>query len=727
MTAPQARDLTPMQALLSPSSVAIVGASPGAGRGGIIHQQLLDFGFSGTIYPINPKYEEIRGVPAYPSLQTVPDDVDFVACALGAQHSLGVMEQCAEKGVRGALFIASGFAEAGDAGKRLQADLRAIAVQNDIAVCGPNCYGIANFHGRFTAYGGPIAQPMRPGATALVFQSGALTHGATEPTVLRRIGYSYIITTGNEAVTELADYVDAIADDPNTRVIACFVEGFKDPPRFAAAARRAIANGKWVVCLKIGRSQRARRAAIAHTGSLTGEDAAYDALFRRLGVVRVDDLDELIETVELLSNVGSLPPGGAAIASISGGSCGIVADLAEAVGLELAELSPQTRDRLKAVLPDFATVNNPLDFTGAVGERPEILDEGMKALAADAGVGVTAFAMNTPTATEEWGRTLYRRMAQSIVESTRGARAPVVLFTMSSGRFDESLVDVAREAGVPLLQGFRESLAALARAAAAQRVIENYREPAEVAGDPPPGLVDALSTADGVLDEVTSKRLLEGVGIPALGQDVARDAEEAERIAERIGYPVALKVVSPDIPHKTDAGGVRLDISSPAMLREAHAGLLAAVRSHSPDARVEGVLVERMAPTGVDMLVGVTNRDVGPVIVVGLGGVLVEAIGGVRMAMAPVTYEQAQELVDGTPAARLLHGFRGGPPADVDALLDVIVTTSKVAWWLRDHVAEIDLNPVRVLERGAGAVALDALIVPKSAAPDKGQLTGATG
>src|SRR5262245_22804322 len=308
-----------MSALLRPESVAIVGDTPGSGRGGWIHEQLVRLGYDRPIYPVNPKYSEVRGLRCYPSLCDIPAPVEFAAVALGAGHALRVMEECIQKQVRAILFIASGFAEAGPTGRAIQDELRRLALAHDIAVCGPNCYGIANIYGRFAAYSGSLAHPLRPGPLALLFQSGALTHSVTDPLVARTSGYSYIITTGNEAVAEIGDYVDAIADDPQTRVIACFVEGFKSPARFFAAARRAITNGKRLVVLKTGRSELAQRAALAHTGSITGPDDIYNAMFRQLGIARVYDLDELIETAELLGTAHMAADSSPAIVSISGG------------------------------------------------------------------------------------------------------------------------------------------------------------------------------------------------------------------------------------------------------------------------------------------------------------------------------------------------------------------------------------------------------------------------
>ncbi|MBI3978257.1 MAG: acetate--CoA ligase family protein [Chloroflexi bacterium] len=702
-----------VRSLLRPGSVAIVGDSPGPGRGGVIHDQLVRWGYDGAIYPVNPKYPEVKGLTCYPSLLDIPEPVELVVVALGASHALRVMRECVEKQVRAAIFIASGFAEAGQEGRQLQEEIRRLALAHGIAACGPNCYGIANLHGRFAAYSGSLAESMRPGPVALLFQSGALTHSVTDPAVLRGIGFSSIITAGNEAVTELADYLDAIADDPHTRVVACFVEGFKEPARFIAAARKAIAADKRLVVLKVGRSEPAKRAALAHTGSLAGEDRVYDALFRQLGIVRAHDLDELIETAELLSHHRRVAPGNTAVVSISGGSCGIMADLAQDLGLEIRAFSPETAEALRQAIPAFATVNNPLDLTGAVAEDRSILHRALGILARDPAVSLVALALNTPVGGDEAGRSLYRDMARVLVEHAQSSDTPHALFSMSSGPYDLEIARMAREAGVPALQGMRESLAAIARVQRATAALGRLRDAGEIAGPASPEVVRLIrQAATSALTERESKAVLAAAGIPVTREALANDPEEAVRLAGEIGYPVALKVDSPDILHKTDAGCVRLGLAGADAVRKAYREVLANARRHRPDARIGGVLVQEMVGGGVETLIGVTNhRGLGPAVVFGLGGLLVEALEDVVMRMAPLTVGDAREMVQEIRAARVLQGFRGGPPADVDALVGALVRLSRLAWWLRDEIAEIDVNPLVVFPAGRGVRAVDALIV----------------
>lgn len=701
----------PIASLLRPKSVAIVGATPGAGRGGWIHEQLLRHGYAGAIYPVNPKYEQVRGAKAYPSLRAIPAPVEFVAVALGAEHAVRVIGECAEIGARAALFVASGFAEIGPAGEAIQAELRRVALAHGIAVCGPNCYGVANVHGRFAAYGGALTEPLRPGPIALLFQSGALTHSAMDPANARTAGYSYIITTGNEAVVELADYLAALAGDEHTRVIACFVEGLRSPARFFAAARDCIAQGKRVVVLKTGRSELAGRAALAHTGALTGPDAAYDAIFRQLGIARVGDLDELIETAELLSRAGPAGAGAPAIVSISGGSCGVAADLAESQGLPLAALAPATAERLRAILPPFASVGNPLDLTGAIGQDPALLPGALAALAADPQVGALALALNTPIGGDTASRALYQDMCRALVASAQGSEKLHLAFSISSGAYDPEVVAIMRAAGLPLLMGMREALAALAHW---RRTAISADQPAEY--QPSSELLSAAEllrqSPEATLGERAAKAVLALAGLAVAREQLAETADAAALAADAIGYPVALKISSPAIAHKTEAGGVRLNLAGPAEVRAAFEQIVASARAYQPDAQIEGALVQQQVRGGAEMLLGATNEPgLGPVVVFGMGGVLAEALGDVAMRAAPVDAAEARAMIGETRAARVLAGWRGGPPLDITALAEAIARVSQLAWLLRDQVAAIDINPLIVLPAGQGAVAVDALIV----------------
>jgi acyl-CoA synthetase (NDP forming) len=704
-----------MRYLLAPGSVAIVGDTPGTGRGGWIHEALVTNGFAGPIYPVNPKYDEIRGLRAYPSLLDLPAAVDFVAVALGAGHAAKAIEQAASAGAKAALVIAAGFAEAGEEGRGRQEELRETALRHGIALCGPNCYGIANLHGNFAAYGGPLASPMRPGSVALLFQSGALTHSVTDPSVLRSTGYSFIVTTGNEAVTEIADYLELIAEHEQTRVIACFLEGLKSPSRFAAATRKAIAAGKRIVVLKVGRTELGQQAALSHTGAVAGEELVYDALFDRLGVIRVSDLDELIETVELLSYIPRIEAGNTAVTTISGGGAGMIADLSGEVGLPLDPFEQATRERLRSVLPAFAHPNNPLDVTGAVGEDPHLMGEALRALAEDESVSVIALAVNSPTATDDVSRRLHRTMTEALCELAATVEKPVVLGSISSGALDPDLLSLARQAGVPFLVGMRETLLAIARLRRASQGIDRHLQARATPGAPPRDLGELAGSwpDDGACSETESKRLLERVGLVAPRSALATTPAEAAQLASRIGFPVVLKVESPDVPHKTEVGGVRLGIADENEAERAFRQLVDDVHRQLPNAQIAGVSVQEQVGAGIDVLVGITNDpQLGPAIAVGLGGVFVEALNDVVVRMAPVAEEEAAEMIAALRAHHVFDGFRGSPKADTEALCAAVVRISELGWWLRDRVRAIDVNPLRVLPAGQGVRVLDALVIP---------------
>ena len=463
-----------------------------------------------------------------------------------------------------------------------------------------------------------------------------------------------------------------------------------------------------LVVLKTGRSALAQRAALAHTGALTGPDDVYDALFRQLGIARVADLDELIETAELLSMAAPARPGAPAIVSISGGSCGVAADLAQREGLPLALLGEATAERLRTILPAFATVNNPLDLTGAIGANPALLPAALAALADDPQVNAVALALNTPIGGDAANRALYQAMCRAVAERAATSATPHMVFSMSSGQYDPQVIEIAHAAGVPLLMGMREALAALAHW---QRAAAQPPDPEQLAGPPHDEAARLIrQSANATLGEHAAKAALAAAGLPPAREIRAASAEDAIRAAEQIGYPVALKIDSPDIAHKTEAGGVRLNLGRAAEVAIAFEDVVASAQRYRPDARIDGVLVQELVRGGVETLVGVTNHaGLGPVIVFGLGGVFVEALDDWAMRAAPIDEREARAMIAETRAARILSGWRGGPPLDVAALAAALVRVSQLAWQLRDTVAAIDINPLIVLPQGVRVV--DALIV----------------
>lgn len=691
--------MSALDALFTPSSVAVVGDSPTGGRGATMREHLVRLGFPGRLHPVNPKYETIDGRRCYPSLQAIGEPVDAVLIALSAKRAVSTLRDAATIGARAAVVIASGFAETDASGRELQAELAAIAADAGMAVCGPNCYGVMDFSTRFAGYGGPVPRSLEAGNVAMLLQSGALTHAVLNPSSPRGLGLSHLVTTGNEAVVRLGAYVRRAVDDPATKIIACFVEGLRDPDEFADAVVRAREAGKPVVVCKTGRSEGSRRAAVAHTGALAGNDAAFDALCEAAGIIRVDDLDQMVETCLLLST-GRAVESPVVFASISGGGSGVMADLAAAEGLELAAFSESTTARLREVLPAFANVGNPLDLTGAVGEHPELTTETVRVLDAAAEVGTIAFALNASNADNDVEIDMYAGM---LANAAAGATdTPLIGLTMTSGGMAEPVAEVARVADVPLLMGMRETIAALARVVRARGRRRDWQPP-----DTPPTAAGTRT----VLSESESSAMVARAGLALPDQWLVDTVDEAVAAAEQIGYPVVIKAESPAIPHKTEAGCVAIGPADADETRAAATRVLAAAHRTAPGAPVR-LLVCELIPDGVDLLIGgVAEPGVGHLVVVGLGGVHAELFTLTpQRILAPVTDVEATELLRRGTVGKLLAGYRGAPESDLAAAAAAVSTVSRFLTSNPD-VHELDVNPLRVLPKGQGVRVLDALVV----------------
>lgn len=709
MTIGQFRDLSP---LLNPRTIAVVGASERPGSPGrVALENLLNLAYQGTVYAVNPAYEEVLDFPCYPDLKSLPGPVDAIVVLLGAEKVLPVLEDAVDIGVRAASVLGIGFAEAGMEGKARQAELARLANDAGMLVCGPNCIGIANLVDRAAMYSVALSPANRAGGVSVVSQSGAVCMGLTNAA---RFGFRYLISSGNEAVLETADYIGYLADDPHTQIILAFLEGVPSPDKFVAAARAAAEAGKPVLLVKVGRSEIARRAVQAHTGSLVGSDAVYDAVFRHLGVIRLNTLDELLEAGELFLT-SPLPAGdGVGLLSLSGGQIGLVADLAQDVGLAFPQFSEKAQKSLKQILPPYRAISNPLDAWG-VGDQERIYPACMEAVAEEEDIHLLAVSRDTPpqVARQEVEQSLYE--AKAAVRIARETGKPVLMFSNVSAGSHREVKETLREGGVSYLQGVRETLRAIQ---AFVRYADFRRRLGEkvIAGCPSPASLSSwrsrLRKMRGVLSEVEGRRLLAAYGIPGPREAVATTAKEAAEAAKRIGYPVVLKILSPDIQHKTEIGGVRVGLGDDKGVVRAFSEVMDAARRNFPQARLEGAVIQEMiSPDAVEVILGVLrDPDFGPVVVFGSGGVLVELLKDSSLRLPPLSRREALEMIHETRGVRLLQGFRGQPPADVDALVDALVRLSQLAADLGDLVVALDVNPLMVLPKGQGVRAVDALV-----------------
>jgi len=699
--------------LLNPQSIAVVGASDRPGAGSIVLDNLKRLGFAGPVYPVNPRYSELGGWRCYPSLKDIPGPVNSVAILLSCRQVLPALEQAAAIGAKAAWVLASGFAEAGPGGENLQRQVADFARSHSIALCGPNCIGIVNLHNRAATYSAALPPAIKSGHVGAVLQSGAICLGIANSN--RGVGFSTLISSGNEAVLDNADYISYLADDPATRVIIAFIEGFKRPERFIWAAERARQAGKPLLIVKVGRSAVAQRATVAHTGSLAGSDAVHDAVFRKHGIIRLDSLDELLEAAELFLKA-PLPAGrGIGMLTLSGGQIGLVGDLMQGVDLDLPELSEEARQALAQVLPPFSNIANPLDAWGS-GDFEETYPACMEILAHEQGIHLLAVSRDSPPGIaprEVWQSSV---IVDAAAQVARTSGKPVAVFSNIANGFDPAVQDRVDAVGLPMLQGTHASLRAMEALA---RYADFIRRPASKIGESPVApkalarIESELAQQPASLSEHASKWLLAEYGIPVTREALARSVEEATYLAEEMATPVALKIQSPDIQHKTEANGVALSLSGAAAIRRAYEQILDNAHHYNRCARIEGVLVQEMVPAdAVEVIVGSSNdKEFGPVVVFGLGGILVELFKDSVLRLAPVSLEEAYEMIASVRSAALLRGFRGRPMADLDALADVIVRVSHLAYDLRDQVTAVDINPLMVRPQGLGARAADALVI----------------
>jgi len=699
-------DLTP---LMKPKSIGVIGASQRIGRATRVIVNLQRFGYAGRIFPINPKYAEILGLPCYPDLASTPEAPETVVVAIPGADVPGLLATAADRGVRGAVILSSGFGEAGPAGRERQAALERLAAERGLLLCGPNCYGVLNVRLGSATFSADFAEPPRAGHVALVSQSGGFSHALAEHLMRQRaIGLSYIVSCGNQAGLTVEDYVEFLVEDEDTAVIGMIVEGFRQPGKLRRVAALARERGKPIVALKVGRSENARQAVLAHTGSLAGTPEIIDAVLRQHGIVQVASLNEMLDTLTLMDAVRDYRRRGWRVAVLSGlgGECGRVADVAERVGVGLPPLSPASVEALARFMPDFANPRNPLDGTGAMYEDATLFPRMIDVLLRDDTIDVIAvnFRANVPP---PGGWAPSRQFSQALQTALRDRPDKLVLAfsSFAGGDLDQDVVRTLAEVGVPFLEGSESAMMALRHAREHRRFLEG---PAD---ERPPAVVPVSPAERRALGNAEAMRLLRAFGIPLAETVGAAEADEAVRGADRLGYPVVLKIDSPDIVHKTDVGGVRVGCADAHAVRRAFHEMREEVRRRAPAARIDGVVVQRMITGGTEMILGVKHDPTfGPAVVCGFGGVFVEVMRDVAVGVPPLDLAEARAMIGGLRGSALLRGARGRPPADVGALADALVRLATLADAQRERVRALDINPLVVLEEGRGVVAVDWLI-----------------
>ncbi|MFM9936809.1 MAG: acetate--CoA ligase family protein [Novosphingobium sp.] len=702
--APPAISRDALERLLRPRSVAVVGASDKPGALGTTLLSNLDAnGFAGAVYPINPKREILGGRTCLPGIEALPEGVDVAVLAIPRAGVLDAVRALAARRVGGVVIFAAGFAEGGAEGLAEQQDIAAVAHAAGMVVEGPNCLGLVNYVDRIplTFVETKAVPPAGRRAIGIVSQSGAMAAVLGTVLLARDCGVSYSVSTGNEAASGVEDYVDWMIDQDDTDVIAMIVEQFRKPARFLAAAVRARAAGKPIVLLHPGTSSAARESAATHTGALAGDYALMRAKVERAGVIMAQTLEELGDIAEIAVRCPALPAGATAVLGESGAFKALTLDLAERLGLPLAALGDADSPALRAALPPFVPVSNPLDLTAQGLSEPAIYTRCLEALLGDPRVG-TVLAGIIQAEPVTCGLKFPPILAAA---TARPLTKPLIFAGLDEGAaVPAERIAALREAGIPWFPTTERALRAITR-------LTHFSARDMAAGDAAPLTVPGLAAETGVIPEYKAKALLGPLGIPFPSGTFAASADAAVAAAEALGYPVAMKAQAAALSHKSDAGGVILKLADGAAVRAAWDKMFASVAAYSAAIHLDGVLIEGMGARGIEMIVGGRNDpEWGPIVLAGFGGVTAEILGDVRLLTADMTAEGVAAELMKLKSAAILAGYRGAPALDVPALAQLIVTLGQI---LRGapSIREVDLNPVILHPLGQGVVALDALML----------------
>lgn len=686
--------------MFKPKSIALVGAKDRSVWSVSAFDNLKRAGFRGKVHLINPKGGVIHGCEAHTSCAAVGEKIDAALLMVPESVLLDTFEDLHAAGVEAAVILSSGFAEAGAEGASKQRAMTEKARSLGIRLLGPNCLGFANYLDSTTIWSTPLRGPAPNPAVAIVSQSGALAAQLAQFAHQQRVSLTHMISTGNEADVSVAEVIEYLSAQPEPKAIALFLESVRDPEGFIKAAAAANRAGKKIVVLKVGSSEAAAKAAQAHTGSLVGDDAVFNALCKKLGIVRVHSLEQLIVTTDLFASFSdkTVKSKGLALMAMSGGLCEIAVDQAEEIGLNIPQLQPETKAALADALPTFATPNNPLDLTGGAMVDPSLISTAIRIISQDPNVGAVGFVFDVPATNDK------RNFAKNfIAEVAAGFKAIEIPGLMLSHTFSA----VSSEG-----RGMTDEFGMVYSGGGVNHVLTAMTD--ILASDA--ASVDVLSGSTGAATSArpNSERAvldyLASHGAAVIPAHVVTSAEQAATAAETLAGPVVLKILSEDIQHKTEVGGVALNIAGPEAAAKAYEEIMASVTSKAPSAKIEGVIVSPMRGKGVELFVG-TMRDPqwGPAITLGLGGIWVEALKDTSLRLLPVSRDEVKEMVSELRGAVLLDGFRGAAKVDLDALADTVVAIGNAALALGPELVSLEVNPILASDHGIEA--LDGLAV----------------
>jgi acyl-CoA synthetase (NDP forming) len=705
-----------LRSFFAPRSIALVGASDSSGWGQFIVASLATSGFTGPLRPVHPTRPTAFDRPTVPNLRDLDEPVDLAYVLAPTRAVESVLEDAAAAGIHNAIVLASGYGDGGgEEGRAAEARLVERAVELDITLLGPNCLGYVNAAASVAPFGLGIVPPLRRGKVGIVLQSGALTSNVLAFARAHQVGISLLTSMGNEAVITAADVIEHLVEDDDTEVIGLFLESVRDAPRFVELAAAALEKGKPIVALKVGRTEAGQRTALAHTGALAGDDAVIDAAFRQFGVIRTTSLEQLLITSGLLAS-GQVPQGRrVGVVTASGGACDIIADRSTDEGVEIVEFADTTTAKLKAVLPPFAAAHNPLDVTGVVlaerGSAQSALgDVALEAVVDDPNIDFV-FNMLALPAAEPPDPTLIERRVAQIATSTARSPVPIVNFTATCSDlspFAQSLLD---RNGLTALAGIEFGLTAIGQALRWQDTRERKPRPPSTATAAGTTAGSTAGGPPGPWSEARSRDLVAASGVPVVPAELVADADAAVVAAARFDGPVALKICSAEITHKSDIGGVVLGVQGDEAVRAAFESVHAAGAAVTPD--IEGVLVSPLRAPATELFVGVTvDPSFGPVLAVGLGGVFIEVLKDVSLRLLPVDAAEVRRMLGELRGAAVLEGTRGTRPADLDRVAEVVARVAAAAAGLGPALQTLEINPLRV--DGDDVEALDVLVVTEN-------------
>lgn len=688
--------------LLRPRAVAVVGASEKSGFGGDTCRNILENqADTSHVYPVNPKKETVFGKKCYPTLADLPEEIDLVILCTSQKTIVDFLKQAKAKGAGAAVVYASGYSEVGTAeGKAFEKELVDAAKALDMVVMGPNCAGHINFGDDIFSFAFIGDYKGKKGNIGFVSQSGQFCIDMMKSAEMK---YSFAISAGNSAMVQMEDYLNFLIDDSNTKVIALYLEGVKNPHKFEACLQKAMEKKKPVVILKAGRSPKGQATAASHTGSMAGSDKTYDAVFEKFGVIRADDMQDLRSTASLLATLRVLPKKPAFSAMcLSGGETAVSADTGFLHGIEYPDFSEATLKKLNDMLPDFATPRNPLDMTAALCYDADAFASGITTVMSDPSIEMGLVGLTISDKVTVSNDIMFegiRRAFEQIPDK------PLAVMSFMEAARNKELVERFQNAGIPVLPTTKYGFRALQH-------LQDFISHDTIKREARLAIPEAHSANTRALSEYESKKLLADNGVPVDLGYIAKTKAEVKEYAEKIGYPLVMKVESNDILHKSDVGGVMLNIKSLEQAEEAYDKILANAAQHAPNAKINGILMQKMLKAGTEMIIGLnSDPQFGPMLLVGMGGVFVEVFKDAALYPVPLNHDEALHMLQSLKSFKLLNGYRGNPPADIEALTDMMVKISDFAYRKKDTLKELDMNPLFVYPKGEGVAIADALAV----------------